>query len=412
MKKIGLTIVLLCIVFGIKAQFNLNAEFRPRTEVSHGYKALPAANQDASLFTTQRTRLNFAYKNDKIKTKLSLQDVRLWGNQPQLVGNEDFATSIHEAWAEAFFNDNFSLKLGRQELVYDNSRIFGNVGWAQQARSHDLFLFKYKKDFELHLGAAFNQDANRTTNFYFGPDAYKMMQFIWFNKSWDNFKLSFLFLNNGKTFNTFDTLGNITDQQVKYSQTFGPYFSYKTGDLKFEGNFYYQMGKTASDMDISAYDLLFNAFYKMDKFTLGLGYELLSGNSYKDTLNETFAFTPFYGTNHKFNGHMDYFYVGNHMNSVGLSDINMTAKYKFDKSILALQMHYFSAAADISANTDKYLGTEFDFSYGYKLSEQSSIKAGISYLLASKSMEVIRSGNKDENPYWGYLMFSFTPKFL
>jgi hypothetical protein len=31
----------------------------------------------------------------------------------------------------------FSMKLGRQEVIYDNSRIFGNVDWAQQGRSHD-----------------------------------------------------------------------------------------------------------------------------------------------------------------------------------------------------------------------------------------------------------------------------------
>ena len=35
---------------------------------------------------------------------------------------------------------------------------------------------------------------------------------------------------------------------------------------------------------------------------------------------ENNSFTPFYGTNHKFNGHMDYFYVGNHIGNVGLRE--------------------------------------------------------------------------------------------
>ena len=115
------------------AQFTLSGEFRPRTERSHGYKSLASADQDASTITAQRTRLNAAYTSEFIKTGLVLQDVRRWGNQPQLVTNEDYAVSVHQAWAEVLFSPEFSLKAGRQELVYDDSRIFGNVGWAHQA---------------------------------------------------------------------------------------------------------------------------------------------------------------------------------------------------------------------------------------------------------------------------------------
>ncbi|NQU84496.1 MAG: hypothetical protein HQ541_01925 [Mariniphaga sp.] len=120
------------------AQFSLTGEFRPRTEISHGYKTLASENQDVSTITAQRSRLNFIFNSESVKTKLVLQDVRRWGSQKQLVTNEDFATSIHEAWAEVLFTPEFSLKAGRQELIYDDHRIFGNVGWAHQARSHDI----------------------------------------------------------------------------------------------------------------------------------------------------------------------------------------------------------------------------------------------------------------------------------
>jgi hypothetical protein len=411
MKKIGFLTTLLIAVIGLQAQFSLDAEIRPRSELSHGFAKLADLNQDASFFTTQRTRLNFIYSKDKLKTKLSLQDVRLWGSQPQLVGNEDFATSVHEAWAEAFLTECLSLKLGRQELVYDNSRIFGNVGWAQQARSHDLFLLKYKKQFEFHIGAAFNQDADRTTNFYFGPDAYKMMQFFWLRRASENLKISILVLNNGIPFNTTDTLGNV-QQEVKYSQTLGTYFVYSKDNLKIDGNIYYQVGKSPTDKDIEAYNFMLNASYKFDKLNLGIGYELLSGNSYKDTLNKTYAFTPFYGTNHKFNGHMDYFYVGNHMNSVGLNNFQFNAKYELEKSDISLAIHYFTAAAEISSNSDLYLGTEFDLAYGYKMTDFSHMKLGFSYMLGSESMELLKGGDKDANSYWAYLMFTFKPKFI
>ncbi|HSM47731.1 MAG TPA: hypothetical protein VK872_07945, partial [Draconibacterium sp.] len=90
------------------AQFSLSGEFRPRTEFSHGYKTLAYEDQDWSTITTQRARLNFIFQNEVLRTKLVLQDVRQWGSQPQLVTNEDYATSIHEAWAEVFFVPGFS----------------------------------------------------------------------------------------------------------------------------------------------------------------------------------------------------------------------------------------------------------------------------------------------------------------
>ena len=57
------------------AQFSLSGEIRPRSEYSHGYGSLAGIDQKPSLFTSQRARLNFFYKSDKIETKLVIQDV-------------------------------------------------------------------------------------------------------------------------------------------------------------------------------------------------------------------------------------------------------------------------------------------------------------------------------------------------
>lgn len=119
-----LVIVIICISFAAKAQFSLSGEYRPRTELSRGYKSLSIEDQKASLITSQRTRLNAMFKNEYIITSLVLQDVRQWGSQPQLVGNEDYSISVHQAWAEVLFSPEFSLKAGRQEVVYDDHRIF------------------------------------------------------------------------------------------------------------------------------------------------------------------------------------------------------------------------------------------------------------------------------------------------
>ena len=389
------------------AQIDLNGEFRPRSELSNGYGTLAADGQDASFFTSQRTRLNFGFKSDKYKTYLSLQDVRLWGSQPQLVGNEDYSISVHQAWFEVFLSDDFSLKAGRMELVYDDSRIFGNVDWAQQARSHDLFLFKYEKDIKLHFGIAHHESGMRNSNNYFGPDAYKDLQFLWFHDQSDKVGVSLLFLNNGVPFT--DTAG---EQENKYSQTIGGRVTLNAGDLKLSSNLYYQGGKHVSDRDISALNFALEGVLKVsDQVSLVGGFEHLSGTDYNET-EDIKSFTPFYGTNHKFNGFMDYFYVGNHALNVGLNDIYLKLKHKKDRFSLSVDLHAFSAAADIAADTDKNLGVELDITAGYKLNKDVTFSAGFSSMFASDNMEALKGVSDPEGNYWGYIMIAVTPKFL
>ena len=144
MKKLIVSSVFLTIMSLYSyGQFTLDGELRPRFEYRHGYKNVADSSQNSAAFVEQRTRLNFGYKAEGYIFKLTLQDVHIWGSQPQLVNtysktNTDGSLlSIHEAWGEALLNDYWSFKFGRQEIALDDHRIFGNVGWASQARSHD-----------------------------------------------------------------------------------------------------------------------------------------------------------------------------------------------------------------------------------------------------------------------------------
>jgi hypothetical protein len=383
------------------AQFSLSGEFRPRTEISHGYKKLAGENQDASTITAQRSRLNFTFNTEDIKTKLVLQDVRRWGSQKQLVSNEDMATSIHEAWAEVLFTPEFSLKAGRQELIYDDHRIFGSVGWAHQARSHDVAILKYEGDVKLHFGIA-HHESNLHENLYTGADAYKNMQYLWFNNKWEKSALSLMFLNNGKP------MMDNGEQVTNYSQTIGGRFT--TGILdpvKLATNLYYQGGRDNMDNDISALNFLVEA--TITKYTIG--FEHLSGTAYDET-EKVKSFTPFYGTNHKFNGFMDYFFAGSsHMNR-GLNDLYFKYKYTKDKFGFNADLHYFGAATEIAADADKYLGTELDMSVSWAVKPMAKISAGWSMMFASESMEILKGGDSSAGQHWAYVMLSVTPSFI
>jgi len=414
MKKITLiSFVFLLMSVGAFAQFRLSAEFRPRMEYSHGYSTLAAEDQKPSLFTSQRTRLNAEFQATGIQTKLVLQDARIWGSQPQQVGNEDFGVSVHEAWAEAVLSKSISIRLGRQELVYDNSRIFGNAAWLQQARSHDLALLKFAGYVNVHLGAAYHESGNRKNNFYSGPDAYKFLQFIWINKNFGDFKVSVLGINNGIPQNTLNSKGEVIAQKTKFTQTFGPYFEYTAGKFNFAGNVYYQMGELVNGKTLAAYEYLIEGTWKAGKdFTLGAGFEELSGTDESDASTKANSFSTLYSSGHKFNGHMDYFYAGNHGASVGLRNLYFKAGYKLFGINLGLDIHKFWAQANLGDYPDKDFGTEFDFYTGYKISESVEINFGYSHLLPTETLEHLKGGSADATQNWGWIMFTFKPTFL
>lgn len=418
MKKILLLfIVFIGIVCSNKlmAQLKLTGELRPRTEYRNGYGKPLTSGQDAGIFTSQRTRLNFDYTDAKFKVGLSLQDVRVWGDVKQLNTEDKNKQMLHEAWGELLFNKNLSLKLGRQELVYDDSRILGNVGWAQQARSHDLALLKVKTDDrgQLHVGLAYNNDKEALIDQLYST-SYKSMQFAWYHRNYDNFKFSLLFLNNGLQVQKEDE--NETELKTYYSQTFGTHVNYKKNKLGLAASAYYQTGKDATKRDLDAYLVSFDANYALSSnFKGNVGLEILSGTEAGDVDNK--SFNPLYGTNHKFNGHMDYFYVGNHLNSLGLLDAYAGGAYSKDKISFGATVHYFAAQADSMSETgellDTYLGTELDLYFGYKYSKSVAFKAGYSQMFSSDSMEVLKgTQNAKGTANWAWMMLVFTPNFI
>ncbi len=413
LKHSAAIVLFFTMISGTYAQFTLDAEFRPRAEFSHGHGTLAAENQHPSYFISQRTRLNFSYASEKLRTGLVLQDVRYWGNQQQLVGNEDFATSIHQAWLEYYIVPEWSVKAGRMELSYDNQRMLGSVGWAQQARSHDLVLVKYEGLFKAHAGLAYHENSDRSNNFYFGPDAYKAMLFLWGEYTIDKLKMSMLLLSNGVPVpRTVAPGGELIDQGISFSQTVGSLVNYAADNFGLVGGVYYQGGKDGGENKLSAfYGNLEGSIKPLEDLGLKLGYEYLSGTAYDET-ETNHSFTPFYGTNHKFNGFMDYFYVGNHGNNVGLQDLYLNGAYSLGKIKLGASIHMFASAALQADDAAKYLGTELDLTCSWQVDEQVGLMAGYSQMFAGSSMELLKGGSANAYQGWAWFMVTVKPKFF
>lgn len=157
-----------------QAQFSLSGQVRTRTEVRNGLGNLVLKGSRPAVFTSQRTRLNFGYKWDRLTFGVTVQDVRVWGQDASSISNADGnRLMLHEGWADlTLFNiadttiktkgiDLMTLKIGRQELIYDDVRLIGNLDWLQQARRHDMALLKtVHKGWQIDIGYAFNQNTD------------------------------------------------------------------------------------------------------------------------------------------------------------------------------------------------------------------------------------------------------------
>ncbi|GAA4458330.1 hypothetical protein GCM10023189_30400 [Nibrella saemangeumensis] len=179
------SVILLALSGPLRAQLSLTGQLRTRTELRDGLGNLAPKSSPAAAFTSQRTRLNFGYKWDRVNFNVAIQDVRVWGQDASTINSADGnRLMVHEAWAELVLANsadttlkfkpvqNLSFKIGRQELVYDDVRLLGNLDWLQQARRFDAALLKAQHHgWALDLGVGFNQntDAFGTVGTYYTP---------------------------------------------------------------------------------------------------------------------------------------------------------------------------------------------------------------------------------------------------
>lgn len=413
-----LTALLICLIGNeALAQFSVSAEVRPRSEFRNGFKTLTDESKEPAFFTEQRSRLYLDYLSSDFKFKLAFQDVRFWGETPQIFKEELGKTFISEAWGQYFISPSFSVKAGRQIISYDNQRFLGGLEWAQQGRRHDALLFIYEEqenNTKLHLGFAYNQDTDVAepafiqadgAGFYSVGGSYKTMQYAWFHKDFESSALSLLAHNAGY---------QNADSTVSNKQTFGAIASTKLVGITFAGDLYYQTGSFGGK-DVNALLAGVNATISTPLTPLTFGIEYVSGDD--DPSNDKIkAFSPDFGTNHAHNGFMDYFYVGPANGAVGVNDFYLKTSWKIGKGSLKANAHHFltgsSQVDGDGVELSKSMGTEIDLVYGVKLAEAVTWNIGYSQMFATDTMESLRGGDKGHVQNWAWTMITFKPNLF
>lgn len=414
LKIIGLSFLGMLSMGTYSQELDVNLQLRPRYEYRNGFKSLMPNGEKATSFVAQRSRLNFNYKQEKLQAKLTFQNIRTWGDVATTAQVDKNGIALFEAWAQFDFNTKWSARIGRQVISYDNQRIFGEIDWAQQGQSHDAAVIRFHQtNHHLDLGFALNANAENllepktayATN-------YKSLQYAWYHTQLSKLNFSLLVLNTGYEFE--ETSGNL---ETEYKQTFGIYLSLK--EKKWETNFgaYGQTGKSNAKNVSAWYAGGFLGYAFTNAFTAGLGYEYLSGKNQNDSSSDLKSFSPIFGTNHGFNGFMDYFYVGNHQNSVGLQDAYLKLNYTFSKWQFTVMPHVFNAPNTVldasNKKMDSYLGTELDFTASCNIDKDIVASAGYSQMFGSGTLERLKNVTDAANTNnWVWVMVSFTPRIV
>ena len=297
-----------------------------------------------------------------------------------------------------------ALHLGRSQVNLDNQRFIGTVGWRQVERSYDT-VYAANSDVEnLTVLAAYvygfqGVGATPTTETnsmllhvdYKVADALKITAYDYM-------------LAVGAQGIDSDTLGLALTGKIdagakltyraEYAQQSDPTMEYRTKDIKADATYY--------NLDFGA---------NISGVLAGINYEVLSGTTGTDGKT---SFNPQLGTNHKFNGWADVFYVAA-IPTGGLKDANIRLGYKakgFGK-VLAV---YHSFTADVAMNaaigsgTTDDLGSEIDVVYVNTVPGFTNLKGLLKFASYSKGAAAETgkaTWNHDKQVAWAQLDYRF-----
>jgi len=403
----------------VKGQTTIDAELRPRVEYREGFRKPLADTLNPAFVTVQRTRLNFDYKSKVLNSRLSLQDVHVWGSSDTKTNASSLA--FYEAWAEYLISSGTSVKFGRQPLKYDDQRLLAAPDWSATGAAHDVLVFKYKAPkFQVHTGMAYNNAKDTVADAAYSYaliKMYKAMGYAWISKD----------ICKGTTLTAIaiaEGFESATSYQTDYARiTYGGNLVYANDSSVWAGTLtgYFQQGKDMTKASGIGYADLSSSFfatkvtYKFTKkYAATLGVDYYSGSSTSIEVDKSTTFNRLYGSIHSYNGSMEYFVK---LPTQGLFDYYASFKAIFTPKLSAdLSTHAFYFDKDFYYKSEKQnnnLGSEVDIKLDYVVSKEFSIQGGYSrYFNSETTKKYFKMDGVETHPQqWAYLMVSIKPQF-
>ncbi len=414
MKRKFLLVTLILMSVATLGQFKMDGEIRPRLEWRNGYKNMIPNDAESIIIVTQRTRLNFNYGTSLYTTRFSLQEVRTWGEEA--LNNGAVNIALHEAWIAFNLKSDFTLKIGRQVLKYDNQKLIAATNWNQVGAKHDALKFSYNADgWEFDFVGAINQTGNKLfkSPYLIFDQMYKNLGIIWVKKDWENFSIAKLSIAEGLREDSETTI-------IHNRFTTGIIASANIKSTSMDGRFFYQGGKKNDGMAVSAYWINLELKQKLSEQNSVMGgIDLMSGNEAPDAnAGKDNAFDVLYGGKHAPNGLMDYFAGPKSIRGLGLADLYMKYITKPSENILlSLDYHYFKTQAEFlidDVTYKSYLGSEIDLSCSIQISSEINLTNIFGIMIPTSSMTIAKNsqpGNTNTGFYF-VTMLTFKPVFF
>jgi hypothetical protein len=378
-------------------------QYRPRYLV-HGGKDF--APQNVYNVFSHRARLGVEARIlGWLSVGFQLQDVRAWGEELSTMEAVADGLDLHLAWIEGRCPLGLSLRVGRQEVSFDNERLIGAVDWSDQGRVFDGVRLGYRRR-ALELDLLYAKTAERNV---FAKDA----QGKTVRGAPEDSDLAALRLRYARFAAARPTLLAIYDYQGAIRQhrvTAGLYLDGEPArGLRWNGEFYYQAGRrsNASSSETLAATLgTVGVSYTLPVRTapgLGLWFEHLSGDDdAKD--GKLQGFDTLFATNHKFYGFMDLFInIPTDTGGMGLVDVGGRAFVEPWKGLtIFLDFHHFEQARKHPVTGTTTLGNELDLLARYKLNRHLSVEGVAAMFLPRLGLSNLRGGGREAEAY-GYL---------
>ena len=126
------------------------------------------------------------------------------------------------------------------------------------------------------------------------------------------------------------------------------------------------------------------------------------------------GFSSLYGSNHKFYGAMDFFYVSTYVSGFtpGLQNLYAGATFKpVEKLSVDAAYHYFSTAVQVKDHL-RALGHEVELTASWRFSKDVSLSAGYSFMQGTETMSALKRTADNNRLHWGWVMLLVTPRFF
>jgi hypothetical protein len=419
-------------------RWEFTAQVRPRLELRRGYRTLRGAYipvdkyfraEKAVLIFSQRTRLGLRFMHDpKVRAFVELQDVRLWGDELSTLDDSRADNlDVHEGYVDLKPLDRLTIRVGRQELDYDEGRILGSSDWSQQGRSHDAVRVMWDEPaWAVHAAWAHHEYGELLfSNQYWNTQNYQDLVMARLSRHWESGEIATLAL-----FDSYDpTLPDHFRGVPKNRWTVGARAEIQRSRLETRAEAYYQTGlwkaypllrpSPSRRYDFDAFMVGVRAGYAIDFVTVTLWYDYLSGD--RDSADDKYtAFDPPYPSNHQFYGWADHFvsfrgwadgsiccysYTPSDTRDHGLQDLVLKTHFgelgPFDAQ---LDLHYFWYAQR-DEQGQRALGFEADLMVTHPFSEEVDISAGYSHIQPAAAWERLKGGHGPG--HWAWMMLAF-----